>query len=452
MKNCRLISITGPSGTGKTTISNIISCIFEDSIIISGDDSHRWERGNDNWKRFTHLNPAANNIKNDEAQIRSLRNGRPISRSVYNHDTGLFEDPVEISPVQTIVYEGLHTLYTSNLRSMADIRIYIDTPETLKKGWKIHRDTNSRGYTRDQVAKAIEKRKPDEQKYILPQREFADFIIHINKSENGSIKLSFTNRTQKNFDLIKKIEQVYDGILSFVEYSNKVGKNSNLIEKTGGNISLKVGNKIIISSSGISLNDVGFFKNFCICSVKNPAQQIFVCGRPSMELGAHLHLNKCTIHTHPSDLLAILCTTNSKNILEFLYSEYSYSFFNYTAPGAATASKLANVVSQEVVFFQNHGVFVTSNSFEKSYRITKEISELARLFLKSKKVITSNDKTTHPLFPDAAVMAEANKEVNNGVYRKIIESNLQPKFLTNEESEELINLEEEKYRMKMEKK
>ena len=49
-------------------------------------------------------------------------------------------------------------------------------------------------------------------------------------------------------------------------------------------------------------------------------------------------------------------------------------------------------------------------------------------------------------------MAEANKEVNNGVYRKIIESNLQPKFLTNEESEELINLEEEKYRMKMEKK
>lgn len=452
MKNCKIISITGPSGTGKTTISNIISCIFSDSIIISGDDSHRWERGAEQWKTFTHLNPEANNLDEEEEQISSLKSGKSIIRRNYNHDTGKFDKPLEINPTQTIIYEGLHTLFTPRLRDVADVKIFIDTQDSLKKDWKIDRDTNSRGYTKKQVAKTIEKRKPDEQKFILPQKEFADFIIHLNESKEGGVQISFTNQTSKNFDLIKKIEETYDSISNFVQICNKIGNNKNLIEKAGGNISTKIGNKIIVSSSGISLKDVGFFKNFCICDVENISKQTFVHGRPSMELGSHLHLGKCVIHTHPSNLLAVLCAEDSRTLVDLLFSQYKYCFLEYTTPGMDTARRLSSISEVEVVFLQNHGVFVSSDNFERSYQVTKEIDELARLFLKSTKSHTTILNTEQPLFPDAAVMFETNRQLNNDIFRKILESDLQPRFLTDLQKEELVNLEEEKYRIEMEKK
>ena len=39
--------------------------IFIDSFILECDRYHKWERGNENWKIYTHLHPEANNI--DEA-------------------------------------------------------------------------------------------------------------------------------------------------------------------------------------------------------------------------------------------------------------------------------------------------------------------------------------------------------------------------------------------------
>lgn len=39
-----LICIAGTSGVGKTTVANLLSCVLENnsSIIISGDDCHKW--------------------------------------------------------------------------------------------------------------------------------------------------------------------------------------------------------------------------------------------------------------------------------------------------------------------------------------------------------------------------------------------------------------------------
>ena len=54
-----LINIGGSSGVGKTTLSTFLSFIFTDALHLSGDDLHKWERHDDNWKSKTHLNPSA---------------------------------------------------------------------------------------------------------------------------------------------------------------------------------------------------------------------------------------------------------------------------------------------------------------------------------------------------------------------------------------------------------
>ena len=120
-----LINIAGPSGVGKTTMANLISSIndYDTSIIISGDDAHKWPRNHENWKKYTHLNPEANNLDNDYQQLLLLKNNNLITRSHYNHTTGLFDEQKQIYSKQFIIYEGLHALYTEKVRDISDLKI-----------------------------------------------------------------------------------------------------------------------------------------------------------------------------------------------------------------------------------------------------------------------------------------------------------------------------------------
>ena len=148
LKVNKLIAITGPSGVGKTTISKIISvCLgYEKTIIISGDDSHLWERDDENWKFITHLSPLANNLNKEFIDLSALKNNEAIDRAHYDHTTGRFTKPNSIQPKEFIVYEGLHTMH-GDLSQLADISFYIDVEPSLKNEWKISRDPTKRGYS-----------------------------------------------------------------------------------------------------------------------------------------------------------------------------------------------------------------------------------------------------------------------------------------------------------------
>ena len=54
----------------------------------------------------------------------------------------------------------------------------MDVDEDLRRFWKIQRDTVHRGYSREEILKQIEDRIPDAEKYIYPQKEYADIVIH----------------------------------------------------------------------------------------------------------------------------------------------------------------------------------------------------------------------------------------------------------------------------------
>lgn len=58
-----------------------------------------------------------------------------------------------------------------------DLKIYMDTDENLRRFWKIQRDINKRGYSSRDIIAQIEKRISDAQKYIYPQKEYADLRI-----------------------------------------------------------------------------------------------------------------------------------------------------------------------------------------------------------------------------------------------------------------------------------
>lgn len=173
---CNTIAITGDSGSGKTTISNIIKNIFNESFILECDRYHKWERTDEKWNEFTHLNPKSNYITKMKNDVFDLIIGNNIYQVDYDHKTGRFTDKQLIESKENIIICGLHSLYLEE--NILNLKIYIDTDENLRIPWKINRDIKKRGYSIEKIMEQINKRKEDFNKYILPQKNIADIIIN----------------------------------------------------------------------------------------------------------------------------------------------------------------------------------------------------------------------------------------------------------------------------------
>ena len=144
------------------------------------------------WENITHFNPEANNIELGDFHIVQLLKGKSIHRSVYNHNTGMFNPPKLISSKPFIINEGLHSFHSDIMNEKSDFKIYVDTDKILTDIWKIKRDTKYRGKSKQEVLKSIELRKKDEH-FIESQKDKADLIIKFCLDKNDEIQLTIEN-------------------------------------------------------------------------------------------------------------------------------------------------------------------------------------------------------------------------------------------------------------------
>lgn len=237
------IGISGDSGSGKTTLLSMIKLIFGDKwlLLIEGDGDHKWERGNAMWEQITHLNPKSNYLYRQAQDLAALRSGQHIQRVDYNHDTGRFTNRNRIRPKPYIVLCGLHSLYLPQMRNNLDLKIYMDIDETLRRYWKIQRDVKERGYSNKDILEQISARIPDAEKYIYPQRRYADLIItYFDRnlkdclSKNYTVNLSIKVRLNMEIDLeplIQKVEQY--GISAEYDYDENLKFQSIIFQGEG---------------------------------------------------------------------------------------------------------------------------------------------------------------------------------------------------------------------------
>lgn len=182
MQNTRpiLLGIVGDSGTGKTTFTKGIEDVLGPDRVtnICIDDYHRYNRAQRIQKSISALHPDCNYIDIMEQHILSLSRGEAILKPIYNHSTGDFDPPEYIEPKEFVIIEGLLGFYTRKLRNTFDVKVYLDPDEELRIAWKIARDTKKRGYSPDQVREALKRREEVSKRFIHPQRNFADVVVH----------------------------------------------------------------------------------------------------------------------------------------------------------------------------------------------------------------------------------------------------------------------------------
>jgi phosphoribulokinase len=179
-----IVAVCGDSGSGKTTLTDGMVRVFGRERIqhICLDDYHLFDRAARLRSGISALHPDANNLTLMTEHFQRLARGEAILKPVYDHTTGTFTAPEEISPAEIIIVHGLHPLFTPELRSLAHVRIYLDPEPALQQQWKIIRDSTLRGYTVEQVRQQIADRRRDSYLYIQPQKRFADMIVRFSRS------------------------------------------------------------------------------------------------------------------------------------------------------------------------------------------------------------------------------------------------------------------------------
>ncbi len=187
-----IISITGSSGSGTTSVKETFEHIFRrekvKAAFIEGDAFHRYdrkqmkERASAN-KGLSHFGEEANLLGDLEAVFRSYAESGVGRTRHYVH--GAYEAELYGAPVGTftpwkdlpretdlLFYEGLHgaaVTQSVNIAKYADLKIGVVPVINLEWIQKIHRDKVTRGHTTEAVTDTILRRLPDYVTYICPQ-------------------------------------------------------------------------------------------------------------------------------------------------------------------------------------------------------------------------------------------------------------------------------------------
>jgi phosphoribulokinase len=174
-----MLAIAGDSAAGKTTLAGgLVEALGgHRSTSICTDDYHRYDREERRDKPFTALHPDCNYVGIIEQHLQLIATGQPILKPVYNHETGTLDRPTLVEPKEFVIVEGLLPLHTKLMRSCFDVTVYLDPPEPVRTGWKLARDTGTRGYTKEQVLAELERREPESEEFIRAQRAAADIVV-----------------------------------------------------------------------------------------------------------------------------------------------------------------------------------------------------------------------------------------------------------------------------------
>ncbi len=198
------------------------------------------------------------------------------------------------------------------------------------------------------------------------------------------------------------------GIEQLIEISQLFGKNPLYVIAGGGNTSFKTKDKLWIKASGSALASIDESGLVCLSrqglsqmaeknystipaqreeEVKNDLNASILYPkdkRPSVETSLHEIIDYAfVVHTHPTLVNALMCAVEAQKKCHEIFGN-EVLFVPYTDPGyvlfkkvydLAEAYKQEHAISPQIIFLENHGVFVAANTTEEVEAIYADIDE-----------------------------------------------------------------------------
>ncbi len=178
-----VIGIAGGTGSGKTTVANvIIDRVGADHIALLPHDAY--------YKDLARLAPAQRVLVNFDhpdsletsllvEHIKQLKNFQSIELPVYDFKTHTrTTSTLHIEPQPVILVEGILILAESELRELFDVKIFVDTDPDIRFIRRLERDIAERGRTSTSVIQQyMATVRPMHLEFVEPSKRYADVII-----------------------------------------------------------------------------------------------------------------------------------------------------------------------------------------------------------------------------------------------------------------------------------
>ncbi len=178
-----IVGIAGGTGSGKTTVVNkILDRLPVENITLIPQDSYYKDNSHLPLERRQEINfdhPASVEFSLLINHLKKLRKGKPVEQPIYSYLTCTrSKETVTIHPTEVIILEGILILTNEELRSLIDIKAFVDADPDDRLSRVIKRDMEERGRSVDKVLERYEKTvKPMHLQFIEPSKRYADIII-----------------------------------------------------------------------------------------------------------------------------------------------------------------------------------------------------------------------------------------------------------------------------------
>ena len=177
------VGIAGGTGSGKTTVVRKLMQGFpDDQVIVMPQDAYYKDNGDiplEERQKINFDHPESVEFSLLIDHLRQLREGRSVEMPIYSYLTCLrSEETITIKPAKVVLVEGILILCDSGLRSMLDIKVFVDADADDRLGRVIQRDIEERGRNVHMVLDRYhETVKPSHLQFIEPSKRYADIII-----------------------------------------------------------------------------------------------------------------------------------------------------------------------------------------------------------------------------------------------------------------------------------
>jgi uridine kinase len=193
-----VIGVAGGSGSGKTTVvRRIIESIGDDQVTVLEHDRYYRDRNDLRFEERASLNYDHPDSLETELLVRhvhELRAGRPVEVPEYDF-ARYARQPLMVTalPRRAIIVEGILIFADAPLRSLMDVKVFVDADDDTRFIRRLQRDIAERGRT---VASVIEQYlgtvKPMHLEFVEPSKRYADIIIPLGGHNTVAIDMLLT--------------------------------------------------------------------------------------------------------------------------------------------------------------------------------------------------------------------------------------------------------------------
>jgi uridine kinase len=178
-----VIGIAGGTGSGKTTVANVIlrrvgnhriAYLPHDAYYRDLKDLPLNQRAAVN---FDHPDSIESELM--LAHITQLKNWESVKLPVYDFSThSRTEQTIRIDPQPVIIVEGILIFAEVKLREVFDVKLFVDTDPDLRFIRRLQRDIAERGRTMEKVIQQyLTTVRPMHLEFVEPSKRYADVII-----------------------------------------------------------------------------------------------------------------------------------------------------------------------------------------------------------------------------------------------------------------------------------